>query len=92
MREFKHVTKLSTSKLRLNLHSDVSKDLTRILEVKTFSEIQTELHLVTLCGIDFANARMELIGELNGSKGDVTGGCFLENGNIVLAHRTSNRV
>lgn len=74
------------------MHSDVSKDLTRILEVKTFSEIQTELHLVPLCGIDFANARMELIGELNGSEGDVTGGCFLENGNIVLAHRASNRL
>lgn len=35
---------------------------------------------------------MELIGELNGSEGDVTGGCFLENGNIVLAHQASNRL
>lgn len=92
MREFQHVTKSTPSKVRINLHSDVSKDLMRILEVKKFSDIQTELHLVPLCSIDFANARMELIGELNGSEGDVTGGCFLDNGDIVLAHRGSNRM
>uniref|UniRef100_K1PQH4 Transcription intermediary factor 1-beta n=1 Tax=Magallana gigas TaxID=29159 RepID=K1PQH4_MAGGI len=92
IREFKHVTKSSPSRLRLSLHSDVSKDLTRVLEVEKFSDIQTEPHLVPLCGIDFANTRMELIGELNGSEGGVTGGCFLENGDIVLAYRDSNRM
>lgn len=35
---------------------------------------------------------MELICELNGSKGDVTGGCFLDNGDIVLAHNSSSRI
>lgn len=80
------------SQMRVKLNSNVSEDLTRILEVKKFANIQTEQHLVPLCGIDFANASMELICELNGSKGDVTGGCFLENGDIVLAHQSSNRM
>lgn len=35
---------------------------------------------------------MELICVLNGLKGDVTGGCFLENGDIVLAHQSSSRI
>lgn len=78
--------------MRVKLNSNVSEDLTRILEVKKFANIQTEQHLVPLCGIDFANASMELICELNGSKGDVTGGCFLENGDIVLANQSSNRM
>lgn len=52
-----------------------------------FLEIETELHLVPLCGIDYANACIELIAELNGSNGDVTWGCFLENGDIILAHK-----
>lgn len=85
-RQLKHIKRSNPSKLRINLDSDVSENLTRILQVQKFSEIQTKLHLVPLCGIDLANATMELIFELNGSKGDVTGGCFLDNGDIVLAH------
>lgn len=73
-------------KLRLNLYLDVFKVLMRILEVKKFLEIQIEFYLVLLCGIDFVNVCMELIGELNGLEGDVIGGCFLENGNIVLVY------
>lgn len=92
MREFKHVTRSCPSKLRVKLHSNVSKDLTRTLEVKQFSEIETELHLVPLFGIDFAHASMEMNCDLNGAKGDVTGGCFLENGDIILAHQSSSRI
>lgn len=48
--------------------------------------------MVLLCGIDFVNVRMEFIGELNGLEGDVIGGCFLENGDIVLVYRDLNRM
>lgn len=91
-RQLKHIKRSHPFKLRINLDSDVSENLTRILQVQKFSEIQTKYHLVPLCGIDLANATMELIFELNGSKGDVTGGCFLDNGDIVLAHRSSSRI
>ncbi|XP_052682104.1 uncharacterized protein LOC128162766 [Crassostrea angulata] len=91
-RQLKHIKRSNPSKLRIHLDSDVSQNLTRILQVQKFSEIQTKIRLVPLCGIDFANATMELIRELNGSKGDVTGGCFLENGDIVLAQQSSSRI
>lgn len=91
-RQLKHIKRSNPSKLRMNLDSDVSENLTRILQVQKFSEIQTKFHLVPLCGTDLANATMELIFELNGSKGDVTGGCFLDNGDIVLAHNSSSRI
>lgn len=80
--------------MQVILNSNVSDDLVKILELKQFADtcMQTELRLVPLSGIDFPNAHIELIGELNNSDGDVTGGCFLENGDIVLAHYSSNRI
>lgn len=80
--------------MQVLLNSNVSDDLVKILELKQFADtcMQTELRLVPLSGIDFPNAHIELIGELNNSEGDVTGGCFLENGDIVLAHYSSNRI
>lgn len=42
--------------------------------------------MVFLYGIELVNVIMELICELNGLEGDVFGGCFLENGDIVLVY------
>lgn len=42
--------------------------------------------MVFLCGIDLVNVIMELICEFNGLKGDVIGGCFFDNGDIVLVY------
>nr|XP_034310284.1 tripartite motif-containing protein 45-like [Crassostrea gigas] len=82
------------SQMQVKLNSNVSEDLVRILELKKFSDtcMQTELQLVPLCGIDFSNASIKLVAELYDSEGDVTGGCFLENGDIVLAHQSSSRI
>uniref|UniRef100_A0A8W8M756 Tripartite motif-containing protein 45 n=1 Tax=Magallana gigas TaxID=29159 RepID=A0A8W8M756_MAGGI len=91
-RQFEHVTRSSPSKLRLKLHSHFSEDLTRILQVTKFSDIKTEIKSLPLRGIDLSCATMELICELNGCDGDVTGGCFLENGDIVLANRDSKQL
>lgn len=91
-RQFEHVTRSSPSKLRLKLYSRFSEDLTKIPQVTKFSDIKTEMESIPLRVIDLSGASMELICELNGSDGDVTGGCFLENGDIVLANRGSKEL
>uniref|UniRef100_K1PIX2 Tripartite motif-containing protein 45 n=1 Tax=Magallana gigas TaxID=29159 RepID=K1PIX2_MAGGI len=91
-RQLKHVTRSSPSKLILKLHSHFSEDLTRILQVTKFSDIKTEMESIPLRDIDLSCASMALICELNGSDGDVTGGCFLKNGDIVLANNSSKEL
>lgn len=44
------------------------------------------MELILLRVIDLSGVSMELICELNGFVGDVMGGCFLENGDIVLVN------
>ncbi|XP_052682105.1 RING finger protein 207-like [Crassostrea angulata] len=91
-RQFEHVTRSSPSKLRLNLHSHFSEDLPRILQVTKFSDIKAEIEYIPLRGIDFSCACMKMICDLTGSKGDITGGCFLQNGDIVLASNSSKEL
>lgn len=91
-RQFEHVTRSSPSNLRLKLHSHFAEDLSRILQVTKFSDIKTDIETIPLRGIDLSCACMKMICDLTGSKGDITGGCFLQNGEIVLANRGSKEL
>lgn len=90
MREFKFIIRLCFLKLKVKIYLDVFKDFIRIFEVKKFLEIEIELYLILLFDIDFVNVCMELIVELNGLEGKVMGGCFIENGDIVLVYYSFN--
>ncbi|XP_052707794.1 uncharacterized protein LOC128183034 [Crassostrea angulata] len=82
--QFRHVARSDLSKLRVKMHSDVSKDLTGILEVTTFADFKTETKSIPLNEIDLMCAKIKLVYELGESNGYVTGGCFLKNGDIIL--------
>lgn len=83
--QFRHVTRSDLSKLRIKMHLDVSKDLTSILGVTKFADLNEETKSIPLCEIDLTCANMKLVCELVDSNGDVPGGCFLQNGDIILA-------
>lgn len=74
------------------MKSHVSTDLTGILKVTQFTDLKTEMKYVPLRGIDFTNTEMKIIFELPDSSGDITGGCFLENGDIILVDHHSNQL
>lgn len=91
-KQFAYVTKSGLSQIRLQLQSNVSKDLTGILHVKTFTDLKTHMKSIPLCSIDFTSANMKLICELPGSTGIITGGYFLENGDIILVDHYSSQL
>uniref|UniRef100_K1RH54 Tripartite motif-containing protein 59 n=1 Tax=Magallana gigas TaxID=29159 RepID=K1RH54_MAGGI len=91
-KQFAYVTKSGFSQMRVQLQSTVSKDLAGILHVKTFTDLRTHMKSIPLCGIDLTNANMKLICELPGSTDSITGGCFLENGDIVLVDNDSSHL
>lgn len=62
----------------------VLKDLIGIFYVKIFIDLRIYMKLILLWGIDFINVNMKLICELFGLIDNIIGGCFLENGDIVL--------
>ncbi|XP_052681557.1 uncharacterized protein LOC128162410 [Crassostrea angulata] len=91
-RHFEHVTRSGFGQVKLKLQSHVPKDLTGILKFTKFTDLKTQMKSVPLRGIDFTSAEMKLICELPDSNGDITGGCFLENGDIILVGRNSSKL
>lgn len=93
-RQFRHVTKSDLSKCTVKFKADVSKDLTGILEVTKFADLKTETTSIPLSGIDLTCATIKLVCELGESNinGDVTGGCFLQNGDIILADHNNSQL
>ena len=83
------LTKLSFHRSVVELHSDASKELLGILECFRLEEVKMMTLSIPLGGLDFTSAKMNMVCELPDSDGDVTGGCYLENGDIVLARKSS---
>ncbi|XP_078321499.1 uncharacterized protein LOC144621703 [Crassostrea virginica] len=82
-RQFKQVTGLCLYKTSVDLHSEASKQLLKILDTLGLEDVRVE---VKSTPIDLTCADIKLVCELpETGGGDIFGGCFLENGDIVLA-------
>ena len=84
-RQFKQVTGLCLYKTSVNLHSEASKQLSTILDTFGLKDVKVEVKSTPIGSIDLTCADMKMVCELPESGGDIFGGCFLENGDIVLA-------
>nr|XP_022303186.1 E3 ubiquitin/ISG15 ligase TRIM25-like isoform X2 [Crassostrea virginica] len=85
-RQFKQVTGLCLYKTCVDLHSEASKQLLKILDTLGLEDVRVDVKSIPIGSIDLTHADMKLICELPGSGGGyMFGGCFLENGDIVLA-------
>ncbi|XP_078320158.1 E3 ubiquitin-protein ligase TRIM45-like [Crassostrea virginica] len=87
--QFNDLTKLGLHISVVELHSDASKELLKILECFRLEEVKMKTVSIPLGVLDFSSARMKMVCELPDSDGNVTGGCYLENGDIVLARLSS---
>ena len=84
--QFKQVRGLRLYKPSLKLHSDPSKHLSTILETLRLGDVRLETKSVPVLYTHLTWVKMKMVCELPESDwGDITGGCFLENGDIVLA-------
>lgn len=91
-RQFRHVSRSDLSKFSVKLSSTVSKDLTGILEVSKFADFKAETKFIPLSEIDLSCSKMKLVCEFDDSDSDVTGGCFLQNGDIILVDHSSSQL
>ena len=85
-RQFKQITELGCYKPSVKIHSDASGKLSTILDKCQIDDVKVEAKSTPIWDIDLTCADMKMVCELPKSCGSVTGGCFLENGDIVLAH------
>ena len=83
-RQFKQNTELGCYKPSVKIHSDASGQLSTILDKCQIDDIKVEAKSTPMCDIDFTCADMKMVCELPESGGNVTGGCFLENGDIII--------
>ena len=90
-RQFKQITEFGCYKPSVRLHSDACGQLSTILERCQIDDIKVEAKSTPIWGIDLTCADMKMVCELPESGGNVTGGCFLENGDIVLAVHSSTQ-
>ena len=64
---------------------DAPKQLSTILEKCQIDDVKIEAKSTSIWGFDLNCAHMKMVGDLPGSAGgDINGGCFLENGDIVF--------
>nr|XP_022308048.1 E3 ubiquitin-protein ligase Midline-1-like [Crassostrea virginica] len=84
-RQFKQITELGCYKPSVKIHSDASGQLSTILDKCQIDNVKIAAKSIPIWDIDFTCANMKLVCELPESGGNVTGGCFLENGDIVIA-------
>nr|XP_022306590.1 uncharacterized protein LOC111112976 [Crassostrea virginica] len=82
-RQFKQITELGCYKPSVKLHSDASGQLSTILDKCQIDDVKVEAKSTPIWDIDLTSANMKMVCELPESGGIVTGGCFLENGDIV---------
>nr|XP_022306587.1 uncharacterized protein LOC111112974 [Crassostrea virginica] len=85
-RQFKQVTKLGLFKPSVKMQSDATKQLSTILDKCQIHvhDVKVEVKSTPICDIDLTCADMKLVCELPESDCCAIGGCFLENGDIVL--------
>nr|XP_022310333.1 E3 ubiquitin/ISG15 ligase TRIM25-like [Crassostrea virginica] len=89
-KQFKQVTGLCLNQPSVKLHSEASKQLSIILDTFRLEDIRVEVKSTPIGSIDLTCADMKLVRELPESGAcDTFGGCFLENGDIVLADSKS---
>ena len=88
-RQFKQITELGCYKPSVKIHSDASGQLSTILDKCQIDDVKIAAKSIPICDIDLTCANMKLVCELPESGGYVTGGCFLENGDIVIADYTN---
>ncbi|XP_078320303.1 uncharacterized protein LOC144621324 [Crassostrea virginica] len=87
--QFKQITGMGLYKPCVKLHSNASKQLSTILDTLRLEDVRVETKLIPIGCIDLTCANMKMVCELPESSGYVSGGCFLDNGDIVLADRNS---
>nr|XP_022310584.1 uncharacterized protein LOC111115949 isoform X2 [Crassostrea virginica]XP_022310585.1 uncharacterized protein LOC111115949 isoform X2 [Crassostrea virginica] len=83
--QFKQITELGFYKPSVKLHSNASGQLSAILDKYQIDDVKVEVKSTPIWDIDLTCADMKMLCELPESGGSVTGGCFLENGDIVIA-------
>ena len=89
-RQFKQVTGLCLYKTSVDLHSEASKQLLKILDTLGLEDVRVEDKSTPTGSIDLTCADRKLVCELPETDGgDIFGGCFLKNGDIVLAYWNS---
>nr|XP_022308045.1 uncharacterized protein LOC111114047 [Crassostrea virginica] len=85
-RQFKQITGLGCYKPSVKIHSDASVQLSTILDKFQIDEVKVEAKSTPMWDIDLTCANMKMVCELPESDDfNVFGGCFLENGDIVIA-------
>nr|XP_022306576.1 uncharacterized protein LOC111112968 isoform X1 [Crassostrea virginica] len=90
--QFKQITGLRFYKPSLKLHSYASKHLLTILDTLRLEDVRMENKSVPVWDIGLTCVIVKIICELPESGGGyITGGCFLENGDIVLANNDSKQ-
>lgn len=89
--QFSSVTQLDVTKLKITLKIHPPVALTNILQVSKFADFEFKLDSTRFLqnSIDMTSATMHAVSELVGSEGDIAGGCFLPNGDILLANNAS---
>nr|XP_022306577.1 uncharacterized protein LOC111112968 isoform X2 [Crassostrea virginica]XP_022306578.1 uncharacterized protein LOC111112968 isoform X2 [Crassostrea virginica] len=90
-RQFKQVTELGLFKPSVKLQSDATKQLSTILDKCQIDDVKVEAKSTPMWDIDLTCANMKMVCELPESGCNVTGGCFLENGDIVIADNNSKQ-
>lgn len=60
------------------------KDFIGVFKVIKFIDLKIEMKFVFLRGIEFINVEMKVFYELFDLSGEIIGGCFLENEDIIL--------
>ncbi|XP_078321132.1 uncharacterized protein LOC111114054 [Crassostrea virginica] len=84
-RQFKQVTGLCLYQPSVKLYSEASKLLLTILDTLELGDVTVKVKSIPIGSIDLTCADMKIVCELPQSDGNIEGGCFLENGDIVLA-------
>nr|XP_022308050.1 E3 ubiquitin/ISG15 ligase TRIM25-like [Crassostrea virginica] len=90
-RQFKQVTELGLFKPSVKLQSDASGQLSTILDKCQIDDVKVEAKSTPIWDINLTCADMKIVCKLPESGGKVSGGCFLENGDIVIADNSSRQ-
>nr|XP_022306579.1 protein PML-like [Crassostrea virginica]XP_022306580.1 protein PML-like [Crassostrea virginica] len=83
--QFKQITELGFYKPSVKLQSDASGQLSTILDKCQIDDVKVEVKSTPIWDIDLTCADMKMVCELPESGGSGTGGCFFENGDIIIA-------
>lgn len=66
--------------------------MTKLLEVAKFADLKPGINFILIGSIDLTFSNMKLVCELSESNIDMTGGCFLENGEMILVSHNHSQL